>query len=79
MLLVSLFIPWVGHGKNMISTAKKAETTQQQQHFMTAKQWEKVHAAYALKPINLKIVGTLLPIIRLTIKQTRRQHAYFKT
>jgi len=54
LLLVSLFIPWVGHGKNMISTAKKAETTQQQLHFMTAKQWEKVHAAYALKTYQPK-------------------------
>jgi len=54
LLLVSLFMPWVGHGKNLISTAKKAETTQQQQHYMTAKQWEKVHATYALKTYQPK-------------------------
>ena len=54
LLLVSLFIPWVGHGKNMISTAKKAETAQQQQHSMTANRWEKVHAAYALKTYQPK-------------------------
>ena len=49
LLFVSFFSLLNALGENSILGTMSTEAMQQQQHPMTAKQWESLHAAYAAK------------------------------